>query len=334
MSDSDHHHHHHHKEKRWYSELTFLGLLWWALVIAAFVMFIVILVQQSNQASSMALMQSRMAGIATQSRGPPGRTVAVSAQMLPDTSTLTRLWERQMYYTTRGTANDTLHKLKESIDTLTSEPFSTYYHYDISVELDIEVGDAVARELAQAAQKLGKFNGDVAYMSFTYNITTNYPYFSTIKLQELEFNAYEQTWVNLRQIVMCSNTGAATSAMRCDRHGDEKIVTVHNRKWRPVDPSRPAAATKKPVETGVRTAPPKPRTQSADNDDEIFDLIESGDNSPTRIDAQKAQLTGRRLYNAVFYRPLPSDRLYMAHQMGTASQLAREEKILTLELNP
>lgn len=333
MSDSEtHHHHHHHKDKRWYHDLTFLGVLWWLIAIAAFIMFIVILVNQSNQASSMALMRAHMNGLSTQSRGPPGRTVAVQPQLDPEASVITRLWERQMYYTTRGTANDTLHKLKETIDVLTTEPFSTYYHYDLSVELEIELGDGVLRKLSTAARELGRIDTDVQYMSFTYNITTNYPYFSTVELQELEFNAHDATWVNQRQITMCSNT-ASVSTRRCDRHGDEKIVTIHNKKVRPVTPTvRTGPPGKKQPETGVRTAPPKPRTQSADSDDEIFDLIEMVDNSPTRTDAQKAQLTGRRLYNAVFYRQAAADRIY---QMGSgAGNRGREEKVLTLELNP
>jgi hypothetical protein len=325
---------HHKKDKRWYHEITLWSCLNFIFWVSIFSMAIAILVQQSHLSSATSLMQSRMT---TLGRGTPnGRTLSVASQLALDVPVLTRMCEEQMYYAARGTANDTLHKLKATIDDITGEPLASYYHYAVSAAVDIEVGADVARQLETATKAMFKLNSEVKYMSFAYNVTTDYPFFSSIRLQELEFNPFEHAWRNARQIVLCSNS-AAVSSLRCDRHGDEKIITVHNTKWRPVVPGAPVTEKKPAVpDSRVRTAQPKPRTQSADSEEELFDLIESPDSSPTRIDAQKDEIMGKRLYNVVFYRLVasPGDRVYQSHQMGSGGvQQPREEKILTLELS-
>ncbi len=331
MNDTDHVK----KERRWWHEVTLWNFLLVALIISAFVMSAVAIARQNGVATAMALAtRGQIMSNSVRPGAKTGRTVSIASLMTREARVTTSFCERRVYYTLGGRVNDSLHRLTEPIDVFTQPPMLDYYYYPIAVTLDIDVGEEVGAALAAASKSMFRLSSEARYMSFTYNITTNYQHFSSIRLLEVEFAPYEQSVRKPREIVLCSNT-AAVASKRCDRHADEKIITVHDTRWRAVVPQAPATQ-KAPsdADARARTAAPKPRTQSADSEEEIFDLIESGDASPSRIDAQKEDVQGLRLYNVVFYRAVPRDNLYLGHQMGAqGAQKLAEERVLSIELD-
>lgn len=308
----------------------------------AFLLFWILLTQ-GTQTGHIHSVMTNMESINANRNG--GRVVTVSSMMNPngqDIHSRIRMCSKEIYYTRYGDWNDTLVKLDMPIEDILTPGMINNYFYPISVTLDIEFNVDTTEISSTNSGSLFKLNPSVKYMTFSYNITTNYPFFSTIKLIEVEFNPFEQALRPPRNILMCSNSHVLDTK-RCDRHGDDKIVTLHNKNWRPIvsgsGQKKPLdKPTEKPRQTVATTTTNEDKYNSANTEEEMYDMIESVENSFSYVDAQKGEITGLRLYNVLFYKK-NLNRQSMTHNGGGGNPRysnnnneREEERVLTLEL--
>jgi hypothetical protein len=306
-----------------------------------------ILIAQNNHASSMHTIVSEYTMRYQQQRGN-GRVVTASIGGADGQPKIIRMCTKEFYYTESGEWNDTLTKLNMTIDDIVSPAMINSYFYSISVSVDIEFNTDISEVISLANSPAVKLNPTMRFMSFSYNITTNYPYFSRINLVELEFDTPEESVKQPRTIPICSNLHE-NEMKHCNRRGDDKIVTIHNKNWRPLSGNiqrRPEIEISKPSETLTTTR--RPITNNGKNgntggsdgvigDEDVYDMIQSNENDIlSYTDAQKEEINRLRLYNIVFYKK-NLGRQFITHNFNTrnggSNGPEREEKILTLELH-
>lgn len=332
--------------------------LFWLLMIGGFVFLVWIVTTQNTTTHHMHNVMSKVESIRESPNG--GKVVSVSSivggggggggngggdddevNKLPR---IIRLCSKEIYYTRYGEWNDTLMKVDMSIEEILTQPLVNSYFHPVSVSLEIEFNTNVidSSESSTTTKSLLDLNPSMKFMLFSYNITTNYPFFSTINLMELEFDSFEQTLRPPRTIVMCSN-GNDITTRRCDHRGDEKIITIHNKNLRPLTTTRiqrkPAAV--RPLDDTTTPETKQPiinnngggRNTGTTSDEEMYDMIKGGDNSYSHADSQKSEISGLRIYNVVFYKR-NQDKQFIGHNpngRGNNNNM-REDKVLTLEL--
>ena len=332
----------------WYSP-SLSSVLFWLLAFGAFVFLIWIVSTQNTTNHHVHSVMSKVESIRESPNG--GKIVSVSSivdgggggagnddevNKLPRTI---RMCAKEIYYTRYGEWNDTLIKLDLPIEDILTQPLVNSYFHQISVTLDIEFNtNVVNSDDSPTPKALLELNPTMKFMLFSYNITTNYPFFSTINLMELEFDAFEQTIRPPRSIVMCSNNNDIATR-RCDHRGDEKIITIHNKNLRPLTTVR---TQRKPVTVKPLDSTPQTKQPIVNNgggggggtDDEMYDMIGTKDTTTvSHIDSQKSEISGQRIYNVVFYKR-NQDKQFISHNPNNRNSNSnmREEKVLTLEL--
>lgn len=334
----------------WYTP-SISAILFWLLIFGGFIFLIWIVTTQNTTSHHVHSVMSKVDAINESPNG--GKVVSVSSIMgnsngdddeaakLPRKI---RMCSKEIYYTRFGEWNDTLMKVDMPIEDILTQPLVNSYFHPISVTLEIEFNTNIIDSSESSQTKaLLELNPAMKFMLFTYNITTNYPFFSTVNLMELEFDPFGQTLRPPRNIVMCSNNNDIASK-RCDHRGDEKIITIHNKNLRPLSTIR---SQRKPSPGGKPLDSTTPQTKqpivsnvgggngnSGTTDDEMYDMIGVVDTSYSHIDSQKSEISGLRLYNVVFYKK-NQDKQFISHNPNSRDNNGnnmREEKVLTLEM--
>lgn len=340
----------------WYTP-SISAIIFWLLVFGGFIFLIWIVTTQNATTHHVHNVMSKIDTINESPKG--GKLVGVSSIMGGGSSSnqgdddeneklsrKIRLCSKEVYYTKYGEWNDTLMKVNMSIEDLLTSPLVNSYFHPISVTLEIEFNTNVVDSSESTQTKsLLELNPTMKFMLFTYNITTNYPFFSTVNLMELEFDPFGSTLRPPRTISMCSNNNDIITR-RCDHRGDEKIITIHNKNLRPLATVR--SQRKSSTEKAADTTTPQTKqpivsnnnngagsTNSGNTDEEMYDMIgAAADNSYSHADSQKSEISGLRLYNVVFYKK-NQDKQFISHNPNSRNNNnnnMREEKVLTLEL--
>ena len=136
----------------------------------------------------------------------PSRMIAVSERQRGIT-----LCAIQTYHTESGGIHRPL--LTQTIEEIRSSEMKghTFHHINVRLYLSIETDPE------------GKF--DRPHLSIMYNMTSTLKPFSTIRLEELEFDTQTNAIGPMRSIVLCSNNVELNAAQRCD---DKALLSKRN----------------------------------------------------------------------------------------------------------
>jgi hypothetical protein len=201
------------------------------------------------------------------------------------------------YHETNASFLVALDKEATRIDTLTESPMKDYAFYHVSARLRLTFTELLKKKKLKTTGVLSEAKKKAILLE--YNVTSNFATFSTVKLQELEFDTRRHSLSALRTIVLCSNNPYAI-AQRCDEtvsssssllllHGEEElsfhIPLIGDRK-NPID--------------------------EADDEEEAM--------------AFSSEILGIRMYNLVFYSAVDNHR----HVTNTTA-IYEERKLLTIE---
>lgn len=153
-------------------------------------------------------------------------------------------------------------------------------------------------QLGYDVRKLG-ISPDEKYMMVHYEMASNYPFFSTIKLVESTLDMQRKTLIIKREIVLCSNN-PSSSERRCNRRTTlNDIIAMNNTRISPMDPLRKPNRknTSKPTET-------KTTTTTTTNDMDVMDDDER------HVHQLEDEISNLRLFHIQFYRETPSRDFY------------------------
>ena len=272
------------------------------------------------------------------------------------------------YSTTGGRINDTLRRLTQDIEEITSDPqMKGAWYYPVEVRIDLEFNTDTTAVRSAATRTLFKSAG-IQYMAYVYNITTSYPFVSSVRLDELEFQPYNAAYKRPRRVLMCSNVLAGTK--RCD-HGAAvaspngrasvlfepetlSIATIHSVTWRQIrmdsggeEEEQQKQQTPKTPFLAPTTSPRLNDLTVVNSEDDLYDQIETNDVAETiaAIERQKESILGLRIYDLVFYRRslssnnkpttpfIPNPHTSTGTTTGNGgSNAITEEKLFTIQL--
>lgn len=140
-------------------------------------------------------------------------------------------------------------------------------------------------QLGYDITKLG-IRPDEKYMTVHYEVATNYPYFSTIKLVESTLDLRRRTLVTKREIVLCSNHPSSTER-RCNRQTSlNDVIVMNNTRISPMDMIKNATKTSGKISDDLM-----------DNDEKYAQKLED-------------EISNLRLFHVYFYREAPAREFY------------------------
>lgn len=167
---------------------------------------------------------------------------------------------RQTYHKDNALANDTYKNLgTQSINEMRETQLKHHAYYHVNVRLLLTI-------------KEGENKKETSQLTVLYNISsTLVPPFSTVRLEELEFNTRDHSIGPVRSIVLCSNN-PDIDVQRCDESiTKRKLFVLHGEDTVPLD-----------IES---LSPPSKIKQE----------------STVTIDPESEKLRNLRMYNIVFY---------------------------------
>ena len=190
-------------------------------------------------------------------------------------------------------ANASLKVLSETIDEIVETPLLNHYFYHVSVQMRLTFTELAKKKKLKTTETLSESTKKVILLE--YNVTSNFATFSTVKLQELEFETRRYSLRALRTIVLCSSI---LRQQRCDETTENTTVIMSGEEELSFDiPQLP----------GVN--------QKVDDNDDDEAVAEE------EI-ALISDILGIRVYNLVFYE-----------KKSTNNGSVVEKKILTIEPN-
>lgn len=196
-----------------------------------------------------------------------------------------------VFYSKNGTSKDPLYPLTETIAEILEGDMKNYYYYQLNIKLrltfNVDASSILGGGTVKTNPRLKFIDVSRKYMTIDYNITSNFGYFSTIKLEELEFNVDEQSIKPITNSILCTNNpNIATTSMRCDKLISNNILALHRSELTPVFNSlmdEEEIVKKKHMTTTT--------SLNIKNDEEML-----------FYDQLKSNILGVRLYNIVFYQ--------------------------------
>lgn len=225
------------------------------------------------------------------------------------TSTLS-LCHLKLYYTITEAYNDSLRILTNPIQHLMADKINYFYYaIDLSINMDFNIN-----KNNNPFPKI-ELDEDEKYLSFKYNLETNFNRFSTIKFIETSFDPNDKWIKNNREIILCSNNVDINSKQRCDTLNNEgnvhfthtKVLTMidnsnHNRiiRTKVTTPTKPNDNTPVPPHTK------EPKEYDMDNKKQPLN-----GNKGSNEDDFKQRLDDIRLFSIVFYK---EDQLNKSNQ--------------------
>lgn len=234
----------------------------------------------------------------------------------------------QSYYSKKGEAllqnGDRLEPLTQTIGEIREGEMKSFYYYHVSARVRLSMGqDKAHRE----------------YLTVDHNITSNFARFSSIRLEELEFNTLDQSLGPMRSIALCTNN-PFLDVQRCDAsltkrnilalHGHENVPLLITLQQQPANTMH--------QEQTIKLNP-------NEDDDSELEEASGGDDTPDRLHRrkQRREVIGLRMYNVVFYQSeevkqiaslAPSVTKQRIHGSSTMDDAAsyKERRVLTLDL--
>jgi len=204
--------------------------------------------------------------------------------------------------------------------------------YVLSVRLRIEYNVNTSAFFSSAKIKM---NGDGAYMTLAYNVTSNYMDFSTIELQELEFNVDERAVRPIRTLTLCTNNielaNSVGQVARCNKMTTSGLLTLSGARLLPLtsafeEPATAPSASDRQTGTQTRAptrapaptpTPTRSRGKPASGAMAGFDIMT---NDPRQHgEQQKDEIFGIRAFYMIFYKE------------SKATQKTKETTLLTVE---
>lgn len=245
------------------------------------------------------------------------KLITLSSILSAKTVKVLSLCHLGIYYTKKGAQNDTFHKVDESIDEVSNRTMKDYYYYPTSVKVRMTFNS----HLNTPQLRVKENNKDIL---IDYNVTSSYIYFSTIALQELQFNIDEYSVKKTRTILLCSNNPDYVNIRRCDvlRYNKMKL---HQSKRVPLLNNQ---------ENFANSNYHDPSISNTTGDDEDEDDIDGVSDEYDHDDAQFDEIKGLRMYNIVFFKELdPDTPTRGGNGQRSAKGTYKEERILTIEPN-
>jgi hypothetical protein len=120
----------------------------------------------------------------------------------------------------RMDANASLKVLSETIDEIVETPLQSHSFYHVSVQMRLTFTELAKKKKLKTTETLSESTKRAILLE--YNVTSNFATFSTVKLQELEFETRRHSLRALRTIVLCSST----STQRCDETTENTTVIM------------------------------------------------------------------------------------------------------------
>jgi hypothetical protein len=235
------------------------------------------------------------------------------------------------YYATSGGPNEPLNRLTESIDDIRSAKMSPYKYTHLSSRLRLIFNAKIHTE--------GKKHKKKKLFTLQYNLTSSFIHFSSVKLQELEFDTLSQSVGPLREILLCSNNPALNNdddddddedkVPRCDALLSKRnLLVIHGQKILPI------VIARKPFSVSDPPLPPNDtsrlKEQAVYNLDEDDDEEEDDENEEKKYKQnQKEDLLGLRMYNLVFYQI--DEGAISTKTRNNVTSLYKEHRVITIE---
>lgn len=253
--------------------LTSVGwVTWLCLGVVAFIILVFVLssvsLAQSNHLrsdfdSKMQQLQERLETQQTNQQFISADTRVVGINSLR--ATQRRLCVMQSCYTKKGERGEQFELLTQSIEEIRQKEMKDFYYSHINVSIGLSV----------APQP----KGTKKYLTIEYDVTSSFGYFSSIRLEELEFNTFEQSLGAMRSITLCTNNPFLDVA-RCD-----------------------ASLTKRNI-LALRGHENVPFVIATPSEEEGEDdsVREEGAVKLEDKEKQREQVIGLRMYNIVFYQ--------------------------------
>lgn len=333
--DEDHHHHNkdhhpHHDEERGWAWGAYLCVVFIFLGVFFFILAAVALGQSNHVKHHVEMRLSQFQETFEEQQtlrdGLSAKTVPIGALGKKHSDATKQrhvaLCASQSYYSKKGDAlllnDDRLEVLTQTIDEIRHGDMKDYYYYHIHARLVLST-TTMASPKAQ----------NRVYLVMTYNITSSFGRFSTVRLEELEFNAVDQSIGAMRSIVLCTNN-PFMDVQRCDASLTRRnILALGGEESVPLEIALPL--------TTVTTTTPK-ETETV-HQEGLVDFEEEGDEEKNHKEKQRRQVMGLRLYNLVFYQaeeeiiatPENKTRSHATTGSLDIADSYKEERILTLE---
>lgn len=185
-----------------------------------------------------------------------------------------------------------LLSLNETIDELIALKNHVFYH--LKAHLRLTFTELTKKKKLKTTGVLMEEKKKAILLEF--NLSSNFQRFSTVKLQELEFDTHERSLSSLRQVVLCSNSPFAI-AQRCDL--SKEGLKISGEEELSFDIPSLEDSTRK------RKQPDDDKEDKDEEDDE-----------------EDKEIEGIRIYNLVFYQSIGT---------GSNTTTVKERKIMTLE---
>lgn len=219
-----------------------------------------------------------------------GRSISLSHVYESGKPRVLILCAKETYH--RVGVNESLQELSETIDEVYETSLRNHDFYHVNVRMRFTFTELPKKKKLKTTGTLTESTKKA--ILFEYNVTSNFAAFSTVKLQELEFETHRHSLRALRTIVLCS-----PSSQRCGESTDEEnsLFIMSGEEELSFDiPQLPLTTT---------------TSQKIDDDDEEVDMQLISD------------ILGIRMYNLVFYQKESTNN----------NDSVTEKKILTIEPN-
>lgn len=180
--------------------------------------------------------------------------------------------------------------LVESIESIRSDAMKDhdYYHVNVRLRLSFETRDTNTNS-----------KKDKRELTISYNVTSSFMPFSSVRLEELEFNPLNHRAGPMRTIVLCSNDNEDLDVERCDTSLTKRQTLLLQ---------------------GETTVPLVIAPLSM-HKEAIQDLDQAAKEDDGEPEKGKRQQIGLRMYNIVFYQ---------SESNGTSKRM-KEQRSITLE---
>lgn len=194
-----------------------------------------------------------------------GRSISLSHVYESGKPRVLILCAKETYH--RMGVNESLKELSETIDEVYEMSLRNHDFYHVSVRMRLTFTELPKKKKLKTTDTLTETTKKAILLE--YNVTSNFDAFSTVKLQELEFETHRHSLRALRTIVLCS-----PSSQRCGESTDEEntLFIMSGEEELSFDiPQLPFATTSQKID-----------------DEEDMQLI--------------SDIVGIRVYNLVFYQ--------------------------------
>jgi hypothetical protein len=193
----------------------------------------------------------------------------------------------------------------ERLQMTDAREFTEQENYVVKTRFDMRF-NVEPDQLGYDVRKLG-ISPDEKYLIVHYELASNYPFFSTIKLVESTLDIKTKTLIVKRELILCSNH-PSSSERRCNRHTTlNDIIAMNNTRISPMDPVRRSDRKNASKTTKVEPA----------NDMDMMDDDER------HVQQLEEEISNLRLFHLNFYRESSTSRDYYKEYLSLSVEPAQ-----------